>query len=143
MTESDGRMWAVPYISIHTPTQGVTSREMIESGDEHNFNPHSHTGSDCTYGCHAEASLYFNPHSHTGSDCLPMLYFTCLRISIHTPTQGVTYRDRVCDFEPSISIHTPTQGVTIFIDCSFNHTSISIHTPTQGVTKAVKHWKTW
>ena len=78
-------------------------------------------------------------------------------ISIHTPTQGVTFSENLKLFESGISIHTPTQGVT----CSeirklkphlyFNPHShagsdvavaiksqgisrISIHTPTQGVT---------
>ncbi len=83
-----------------------------------------------------------------------------LRISIHTPTQGVTLRHRPrrttsSNFNPHshagsddyldrdilllkhISIHTPTQGVTklsISIRVSYE---ISIHTPTQGVTESV------
>ena len=78
-------------------------------------------------------------------------------VSIHTPTQGVTFYHLLkINFYP-VSIHTPTQGVTISPHSrrptgrSFNpHThagcdpgtgylacripAVSIHTPTQGVT---------
>ena len=77
-------------------------------------------------------------------------------VSIHTPTQGVTFYHLLkINFYP-VSIHTPTQGVTISPHSrrptgrSFNpHThagcdkrmegevslpDVSIHTPTQGVT---------
>ena len=37
-----------------------------------------------------------------------------------------------------VSIHTPTQGVTFKNVIYYNHTNVSIHTPTQGVT-----WKNW
>ncbi len=33
-----------------------------------------------------------------------------------------------------ISIHTPTQGVTLHAMSNLEKTKISIHTPTQGVT---------
>ena len=77
-------------------------------------------------------------------------------ISIHTPTQGVTFYNYTITYTANISIHTPTQGVTsltlLFIMhvIDFNPHShagsdfnalyvivgvlISIHTPTQGVT---------
>ena len=77
-------------------------------------------------------------------------------ISIHTPTQGVTWSYHNPYFDHVISIHTPTQGVTVkllikkYILTNFNPHShagsdtvkalldewdgISIHTPTQGVT---------
>ena len=77
-------------------------------------------------------------------------------VSIHTPTQGVTFLLVVVYHSNKVSIHTPTQGVTnITIRTgsihSFNpHTHagcdnfdlidmfdfrVSIHTPTQGVTR--------
>ena len=40
-------------------------------------------------------------------------------------------------FTLKISIHTPTQGVTVFTNCSIVILGISIHTPTQGVTNKV------
>ncbi len=82
----------------------------------------------------------FNPHSHAGSDagafCLPKN----TKISIHTPTQGVTSdtsRDCYCR---NISIHTPTQGVTSSRSIKMHASTISIHTPTQGVTKHACIW---
>ena len=35
-----------------------------------------------------------------------------LQVSIHTPTQGVTFLDKVIISYFKVSIHTPTQGVT-------------------------------
>ncbi len=77
----------------------------------------------------------FNPHSHAGSDERDDVNIYTPRISIHTPTQGVTvgYYERQKVY--AISIHTPTQGVTISIRPPFNDSCISIHTPTQGVTE--------
>ena len=76
-------------------------------------------------------------------------------VSIHTPTQGVTFLYicnvfRIC-FNPhthagcddvtvyfsvsaKVSIHTPTQGVTQSITSTKLIKIVSIHTPTQGVT---------
>ena len=79
-----------------------------------------------------------------------------VRVSIHTPTQGVTisfdgyllnrqfqstHPRRVwlrIAYEKvgiiNVSIHTPTQGVTLDIHLSYTEIVVSIHTPTQGVT---------
>ena len=55
----------------------------------------------------------FNPHSHAGSDeNEPWSIKVIRRISIHTPTQGVTIMESGGMTEDMISIHTPTQGVT-------------------------------
>ncbi|CUP45669.1 Uncharacterised protein [[Eubacterium] contortum] len=80
------------FISIHTPTQGVTELAKLYLNNLYDFNPHSHAGSDDT----PMGSLQ-DPFS----------------ISIHTPTQGVTCYDYVDDIQFCISIHTPTQGVSI------------------------------
>ena len=83
--------------------------------------------------------------------------FEYCRVSIHTPTQGVTVFGRWLSERLGVSIHTPTQGVTLrgmalqTILNRFNPhthagcdddvlktaivTKVSIHTPTQGVTK--------
>ena len=78
------------HISIHTPTQGVT------------------TWCCCT----KTPRCYFNPHSHAGSDAVTADYKRWQQISIHTPTQGVTATESTVEVEIEISIHTPTQGVT-------------------------------
>ena len=57
------------YISIHTPTKGVTKDREIEPPQVHDFNPHSHEGSDY------DQQEYINSFAD---------------ISIHTPTKGVT-----------------------------------------------------
>ena len=56
-------------------------------------------------------------------------------ISIHTPTQGVTWSGTyLVPGGGLISIHTPTQGVTETSGVAIKIIGISIHTPTQGVT---------
>ena len=56
------------------------------------------------------------------------------RVSIHTPTQGVTMPYMGSKSKIAVSIHTPTQGVTKDIIVSDFLKIVSIHTPTQGVT---------
>ena len=77
-------------VSIHTPTQGVTPYwlSLTRSGS---FNPHTHAG--CDPGCSISpwSSWSFNPHTHAGCDSLSKVYDKRLQVSIHTPTQGVTY----------------------------------------------------
>ncbi len=99
------------YVSIHTPTQGVTSCGLCY----------------CILKC-------FNPHTHAGCDTIKILRKWILRVSIHTPTQGVTPSTIEDEYPYGVSIHTPTQGVTaagMLASCS---NKVSIHTPTQGVT---------
>ena len=55
-------------------------------------------------------------------------------VSIHTPTQGVTFLLVVVYHSNKVSIHTPTQGVTFLLVVVYHSNKVSIHTPTQGVT---------
>ena len=55
-------------VSIHTPTQGVTTRLYLNSGTS-SFNPHTHAG--CDNRIRKTIDFYY--------------------VSIHTPTQGVTF----------------------------------------------------
>ena len=57
-----------------------------------------------------------------------------MKISIHTPAQGVTIPVYRCCKSEQISIHTPAQGVTFYAIRRITMTEISIHTPAQGVT---------
>ena len=102
---------------------------------QHNFNPHSRAGSDSSPPFLLLISCYFNPHSHAGSDD------TAFFIPVTKPLFQSTLPRREWRFNVgylgdkfNISIHTPTQGVTFI--CKIVHTiiHISIHTPTQGVT---------
>ena len=61
------------YISIHTPTKGVTALICTPSSTYKNFNPHSHEGSDENVPFSFQPKLNFNPHSHEGSDYTPLL----------------------------------------------------------------------
>ena len=56
------------FVSIHTPTQGVTTRLYLNSGTS-SFNPHTHAG--CDNRIRKTIDFYY--------------------VSIHTPTQGVTF----------------------------------------------------
>ena len=58
------------------------------------------------------------------------------RVSIHTPTKGVTFCARRFFGSPGVSIHTPTKGVTGDQLLTEADTIVSIHTPTKGVTHA-------
>ena len=99
----------------------------------------------------------FNPHSHEGSDISnPNFSPIPPSISIHTPTKGATHlnarydlmykfqstlprRERPCRLNCKkvvfkISIHTPTKGATLFSHVLTSFEAISIHTPTKGAT---------
>ena len=56
--------------------------------------------------------ICFNPHTHAGCDLLNLHINHLKRVSIHTPTQGVTDYPSWLPSEICVSIHTPTQGVT-------------------------------
>ena len=141
-------------VSIHTPTQGVTTSIMYP----------------------AQASQFQSTHPRR---VWPFCTFAMCSeyVSIHTPTQGVTAATIFCSefnkfqsthprrvwpshkwqdprhtsFNPhthagcdrtearqmpvtEVSIHTPTQGVTLSSTKLFSSLIVSIHTPTQGVT---------
>ena len=55
----------------------------------------------------------FNPHTHAGCDSLIKGKIKPCNVSIHTPTQGVTWISYLLVGNKEVSIHTPTQGVTI------------------------------
>ena len=56
------------------------------------------------------------------------------KVSIHTPTKGVTFFSGDAEILFSVSIHTPTKGVTSPFDSTDKAVIVSIHTPTKGVT---------
>ena len=80
------------YISIHTPTRGVTkithTTQLLCIISIHTPTRGVTTTSKITLNI----ILYFNPHSHEGSDDYTDGGDTGLTaISIHTPTRGVTH----------------------------------------------------
>ena len=97
----------------------------------------------------------FNPHTHAGCDPVNTAAYTRIKVSIHTPTQGVTFRKH--SLTPTVLFQSTHPRrvwrpllVHLFISLCFNpHThagcdywnkstgrisAVSIHTPTQGVT---------
>ena len=98
------------------------------------FNPHTHEGCDVTLPISPLPWVSFNPHTHEGCDQPWGAKSHRLRVSIHTPTKGVTICCLHAFWSNRVSIHTPTKGVTILILPSLSYDSVSIHTPTKGVT---------
>ena len=128
------------YISIHTPTRGVTTHNIGSVSACHDFNPHSHKGSD-GYGL-AQWTYHtnFNPHSHKGSD-------QRLRRGIGTyhdfnphSHKGSDPHDRLTvsgveDFNP----HSHKGSDLAELDRKLEGERISIHTPTREMTMATIH----
>ena len=76
----------------------------------------------------------FNPHTHEGCDLFIISVYIKMKVSIHTPTKGVTYHDILGRGDSRVSIHTPTKGVTTATQAPSIPGIVSIHTPTKGVT---------
>ena len=56
------------YVSIHTPTKGVTLYAYQQYGNANSFNPHTHEGCDLNYVVVTRSRSSFNPHTHEGCD---------------------------------------------------------------------------
>ena len=143
------------------------------------FNPHTHAGCDSEdsskasfvswfqsthprrvwlQGYHCRYSNWcFNPHTHAGCDkTIRCLFLDIRQVSIHTPTQGVTFSGDgsalVVSFNPHthagcdkdrLSLVSPffmfqsTHPRRVWLCCRMVYRRVwhvSIHTPTQGVT---------
>ena len=147
------------FISIHTPTQGVTGIDFTSYADGLNFNPHSHTGSDIRYNIIDKNIINFNPHSHTGSDkrqtaggdkdarfqsTLPhreWLKLTISDIQANTFQSTLPHREwrlrltfvLLWGFQSTL----PHREWHILYKKGAGFQPISIHTPTQGVTNGM------
>ena len=103
-----------------------------------NFNPHSHEGSDFQNGTRLVHRLKISIHTPTkGVTSTIWTSRSFFRISIHTPTKGVTNVYPGSRKYSYISIHTPTKGVTMLTPDYLWYVPISIHTPTKGVTATI------
>ena len=120
-------------VSIHTPTQGVTEESIQGFGCIRSFNPHTHAGCDSCHNSNNALHYGFNPHTHAGCDPIYVTFSILLNVSIHTPTQGVTFIYYTVFFNFRFNPHTHA-------GCDYGkweilcHRTVSIHTPTQGVT---------
>ena len=127
------RIW-IWRISIHTPTQGVTQgfwRICLHLWFQSTLPLREWLFYVLSCFIHGifQSTLPLREWHLDG-----ILILHALVISIHTPTQGVTFCFRYSPHTALISIHTPTQGVTADSCDIPNCLTISIHTPTQGVT---------
>ena len=98
-------------VSIHTPTKGVTCIVSASKADgkfqsthprrvwqeffevlflRPCFNPHTHEGCDPQLDYAHIGIDSFNPHTHEGCDLPRVFFWHCPKVSIHTPTKGVT-----------------------------------------------------
>ena len=100
-------------VSIHTPTKGVTYRDIQLFLKRISFNPHTHEGCDWYSPHSGHHFCCFNPHTHEGCDSM------ILKINIS-----------VRSFNP----HTHEGCDSLIASNPHINTPVSIHTPTKGVT---------
>ena len=92
------------------------------------FNPHTHEGCDDCYPDIASQLASFNPHTHEGCDADNDTDFLRYKVSIHTPTKGVTSPILAVNKLRAVSIHTPTKGVTHSIVLPIGRLCFNPHT---------------
>ena len=89
VTEPNNKKDLRYIVSIHTPTQGVTS--VISTGFiSCRFQSTHPRRVWLLHGGNLASRRSFNPHTHAGCDFFYLLDFLFGEVSIHTPTQGVT-----------------------------------------------------
>ena len=104
VTNNNGGLQMYMGVSIHTPTQGVTHCRHFLNG--HSRFQSTHPRRVWPYRIFKTTCKWsFNPHTHAGCDA----------------------DDEPCEYFQEVSIHTPTQGVTSFIclmqpNCEFQST---------------------
>ena len=99
-------------VSIHTPTQGVTTSIMYPAQASQFQSTHPRRVW-LQQQSSVQNSISFNPHTHAGCDLFIISFISERSVSIHTPTQGVTQSITSTKLIKIVSIHTPTQGVTL------------------------------
>ena len=124
----------VPNVSIHTPTQGVTTPTEWGLADSGCFNPHTHAGCDFRLLKNTMVGYCFNPHTHAGCDppnIKPGYYRR--GFNPHTHAGCDLIMRLLQSMFPGFNPHTHA-GCDSFKDNKFYFNYVSIHTPTQGVT---------
>ena len=124
-----------PSVSIHTPIQGVTDHRFKYRFPHDGFNPHTHTGCDAAISNNLLNHPCFNPHTHTGCDFGNLDYTKVSQQFQSThPYRVWQDADDLIEEVIKVSIHTPIQGVTCALPYTTRCPCVSIHTPIQGVT---------
>ena len=99
------------------------------------FNPHTHAGCDPSFLTMIAPKASFNPHTHAGCDFKDFGFMVLFIVSIHTPTQGVTWLGLLCHYIfASFNPHTHAGCDALYPWKGTAGLLVSIHTPTQGVT---------
>ena len=99
-------------VSIHTPTQGVTGWMCHKWQIYLCFNPHTHAGCDLAVHLACRDYVFQSTHPRRVWREIAIYFGEQFKVSIHTPTQGVTALHYQKLITLHVSIHTPTQGVT-------------------------------
>ena len=107
----DIRSHSFAWVSIHTPTWGVTEKAPTWNTYQKFQSTHLHEVWQRTFSLLSSRSS-FNPHTYMRCDNLVAALIYACKVSIHTPTWGVTVYYAYNWAYPSVSIHTPTWGVT-------------------------------
>ena len=105
----------IPIVSIHTPTWGVTIPNIIRQLFFQSFNPHTYMR--CDYGVSEDIDISYvfqSTHLHE----VWLIYIMTLSIewkfqSTHLHEVWHIYQ-RFHDLRQRVSIHTPTWGVTVY-----------------------------
>ena len=92
VTIAEENVWGLRFVSIHTPTWGVTKVLFWSFGSDQCFNPHTYMRCDTVNINRITKDRSFNPHTYMRCDCSSVICFPFRRVSIHTPTWGVTKR---------------------------------------------------
>ena len=101
-----------PSFNPHTHA-GCDFAEICRGPIDTSFNPHTHAGCDCHYRLLYTDKICFNPHTHAGCD-YTLDIKQCLWFGFNPHTHaGCDEEVKNAKKVDRVSIHTPTQGVTI------------------------------
>ena len=152
------RFW---YVSIHTPTKGVTSESYLKTLGPWSFNPHTHEGCDTAIANSDVAKRSFNPHTHEGCDLATTtgwLQSSCFNPHTHEGCDLEIRRNpySLKEFQSThprrvwLGYNGKTRTASLFQSThprrvwhianeeNAREIFVSIHTPTKGVTQTFK-----
>ena len=125
-----------PRVSIHTPTQGVTQAEVWKVWHR-SFNPHTHAGCDQVLQHISLPYRCFNPHTHAGCDWKHLQDHHASRFQSTHPRRVWLSINAQLTLYGSFNPHTHAGCDCWSLSTSFVY-YVSIHTPTQGVTLVLR-----
>ena len=105
-------MLSYGLVSIHAPTWGATIEPSIICNALWFQSTHSHGVRLPCCSMASQSSMFQSTHPHGVRLIIFCLILIDLTVSIHAPTWGATYHDRLRNFIKDVSIHAPTWGAT-------------------------------